>query len=228
MKYLIYRLSFSLLILSVPVADAITWTNTAGGDWNTPQNWSPNQVPGGNDTATISSSGFKVRISGTNSTLGLTLSANSSLTVLSNGVFNILGDTIIRGSFTNQGTVVWQAGVVDLYNSGTSPNLGVIWNSAGALWDTQCDQSFSALSPSLEQFHNFGVFRKSVTTGTTTVGIHFDNQGTVDGQTGMVNFPIGGNLSGTFSGQVGVKSATAVITGAFSGTFNLYTNGGFT
>ena len=39
-------LMITLTAMSAPTA-SITWTNTAGGNWNTAQNWTPNQVPGG-------------------------------------------------------------------------------------------------------------------------------------------------------------------------------------
>ncbi len=38
-------------------AASITWTNTAGGGWNTAANRSPNQVPGINDIAIITNTG---------------------------------------------------------------------------------------------------------------------------------------------------------------------------
>ncbi|HVV01654.1 MAG TPA: hypothetical protein VHH88_09860 [Verrucomicrobiae bacterium] len=45
-----FRLSFVTLVLAAisfsAMADTITWTNTAGGNWSDPSNWSPNQVPG--------------------------------------------------------------------------------------------------------------------------------------------------------------------------------------
>ena len=45
-------------------ADTITWTNTASGGWNTAANWSPNSVPGTNDTAIITNSGVTVSLNG--------------------------------------------------------------------------------------------------------------------------------------------------------------------
>ncbi len=38
-------------------ANAYTWTNTSGGYWSNPNNWSPNQVPSTNDTAVIAIAG---------------------------------------------------------------------------------------------------------------------------------------------------------------------------
>src|SRR5437899_1377385 len=41
----------------ISCAAVITWTNTAGGNWNVPANWNPNQVPGSNDTANVTVAG---------------------------------------------------------------------------------------------------------------------------------------------------------------------------
>ncbi|HWD20674.1 MAG TPA: hypothetical protein VHB20_15505 [Verrucomicrobiae bacterium] len=38
-------------------ASVRNWTNTLGGDWNGPSNWSPNGVPNVNDTANVSADG---------------------------------------------------------------------------------------------------------------------------------------------------------------------------
>jgi hypothetical protein len=53
---------------SVQAAD-IVWTNTAGGNWSSTNNWSPNQVPSTNDTAWITNNG----------TYAVTLDANVTL-----------------------------------------------------------------------------------------------------------------------------------------------------
>jgi hypothetical protein len=51
----------------VPV---IVWTNLSGGDWNTPTNWSPNQVPGPIDDVYITNNGsYEVSVS-SNSSVG--------------------------------------------------------------------------------------------------------------------------------------------------------------
>ncbi|HEU5395536.1 MAG TPA: hypothetical protein VFV81_00115, partial [Verrucomicrobiae bacterium] len=43
--------------LTLRVAQAITWTNTAGGNWSTAANWNPNQVPGQYDDVAITTPG---------------------------------------------------------------------------------------------------------------------------------------------------------------------------
>ena len=142
----------------------ITWTNVAGGDWNTAQNWDLNQVPGSGDSASIPGGGINVIIDSTNSAGGLTLGGGSSLTIVSNGVLNIEGDVEFEGVLTNQGTVNWQSGRVGVYNRSGLGFTGEIWNEAGALWDIQCDQPLAA-ETSTELFHNAGVLQKDTTTG---------------------------------------------------------------
>ena len=42
-----------MLTLASSRAATITWTNTAGGNWNDAANWNPNQVPGASDDALV-------------------------------------------------------------------------------------------------------------------------------------------------------------------------------
>ena len=45
-----------VVLLAAAGANALdlVWTNTAGGNWNAPANWSPNQFPGAAGNAFIS------------------------------------------------------------------------------------------------------------------------------------------------------------------------------
>ena len=62
-------------MVSASQAAVITWTNTAGGSWQTAANWSPNQVPGAADTAEITTPG----------TYNITLAANVTVTAFNLG-----------------------------------------------------------------------------------------------------------------------------------------------
>ncbi|HEY6169952.1 MAG TPA: hypothetical protein VI454_18070, partial [Verrucomicrobiae bacterium] len=53
--FLAALLSAASLITPNAPAATITWTNTAGGNWGTAANWSPNQVPTAADTVSINS-----------------------------------------------------------------------------------------------------------------------------------------------------------------------------
>ncbi|MGH7989930.1 MAG: beta strand repeat-containing protein, partial [Limisphaerales bacterium] len=43
--------------LTLQIAESVNWTNTAGGNWSVPNNWSPNKVPGQFDDVGISTPG---------------------------------------------------------------------------------------------------------------------------------------------------------------------------
>src|SRR5439155_23179057 len=121
-------------------AATISWTNTAGGNWNTAANWSPNQVPGPLDTAIVSLSSAvtnstptavsnvtftggalngsgPLTVGGTMNWLGGDL--NGALTIALGGTLNISNTMQLGfnngsgnggGALTNFGTVVWAAG----------------------------------------------------------------------------------------------------------------------
>jgi hypothetical protein len=44
---------FVLSPSATPTVGTIVWTNTSGGNWSVPANWSPNQVPGSSNTAML-------------------------------------------------------------------------------------------------------------------------------------------------------------------------------
>jgi hypothetical protein len=80
-------------------------------------------------------------------------------------------------SLENAGTVLWTG-------SGNL-GMGVITNRAGALFDVRnsAGLNFFAANP---RFDNAGTFRKSVSSGTTTVSPSFTNYGTVEVQSGTL------------------------------------------
>ena len=186
-------------------------------------------------------------LSGTLNWYGGTCGAGTSVTVASNGVLNILGSIDLGGVLTNQGTVNWQGGDVAVRTGyGTS---GEIWNEGGGLWDIQCDQSMT-MPWFLPTFHNAGLLRKSTGTGTTTISAYCDNSGTVQAQSGTIQFNGGATLGGSFQadanaaiyfsggtltlngspdfegpGQVGIGGGTPMLNGVLSGTFNWYGGG---
>ncbi len=48
----------------------ITWVNPAGGDWNNPTNWKPQEVPGPDDEAVINAPGSVITLGPTKTTVG--------------------------------------------------------------------------------------------------------------------------------------------------------------
>jgi hypothetical protein len=188
----------------------------------------PNQVPGSGDSASIPGGGINVIIDSTNSTGGLSLGPGSSLTVATNGVLNIAGPVTLYAALTNQGTVNWQAGEVDIFNNGVN-YTGAIWNEAGALWDIQCDQLLRDIYNDTE-FHNAGVLQKDTTTGTTTFSIYLNNSGSVHAESGTIQFVGGSDLGGSFQADASGAiyfggSLTISITPNFQGPGPVQFNG---
>jgi hypothetical protein len=125
----------------------------------------------------------------------------------------------------NGGTVLWTG--TGLFQMSTA----VITNRAGALFHAQNSALFQSLG--VNRFDNAGTFRKSATTGTTTVssGMSFNNYGTVDIRSGilvasgsgsyvsssnaLLNCALGGTTPGTGHGQLQV-AGTVTLNGALS------------
>jgi hypothetical protein len=142
------------------------------------------------------------------------LTGAGSLTIASGGTMNITGfgtRYIDAGTLNNSGTVNWSgANNISVYNS------GVINNQLGGLFSVKNDQQiYQHCCGGGQAFNNVGTFRKTVTTGTTTVQSNgFNNSGTVD------------ILSGTFNPSSGGTS-TAVLNAA-SGSIILFSNNTYT
>lgn len=135
-------------------AATLIWTNTAGGDWFAATNWSPNQVPGGSDSAYITNSGnYAVGyggyaaisnlviggVSGTQTfTMTYTLTNNGKIKVNANGVLmdhldsfqSYWGTLTGPGSLTVTGTLNWDGTLaIPLINNHGSAHLAA--NSPG-------------------------------------------------------------------------------------------------
>ncbi len=197
-------------------AATITWTNSASGGWNTAANWNPNVVPGANDTAIISRAGVTVALNSDTTVRAIVLGTNGagkvtlnwtggvlagSMTVASNSSFNIAfggGNTAEFNGFilTNYGTVNWANTTIH----GVNGNNQRIYNYG--LWNEQGDDYFAgAYNGGSALFDNFGTFRKSGTTGQTTLdgAGTFTNTGIVEVQSGTLDITGGLNSGGTFS-----------------------------
>jgi hypothetical protein len=87
----------------------IVWTNTAGGNWSIAANWSPNQVPGSNDTANITTAG----------TYAIALNVNANVNDLTIGGAASGVQTLEGKSFTLVATnaSVSSGGILSLTNS---------------------------------------------------------------------------------------------------------------
>ena len=137
---------------------------------------------------------------------GGTLNPGASLTVAANGVLNIVGGNTfqLEGPLTNNGTVNWLGGQVQVENN-TTTYAGAIWNQAGAKWYLQCNQTLADdFGTGDEIFHNAGLLCKTNVSGTSTFDVYLNNTGgTVQAQIGTIAFADGCNLLGAFQAASG-------------------------
>ncbi|HWW02285.1 MAG TPA: hypothetical protein VNZ64_21465 [Candidatus Acidoferrum sp.] len=127
------------------------------------------------------------------------------------------GGVVLSRTLENGGTTLWTGGGTFFLSS------GLITNRPGAVFEAQNAASFSPFN-SPYRFDNAGIFRKSVSTGTTTVGVPFTNYGTVDLRLGvlaanngfvsapgaLLNCALGGTIAGTSYGQLQVAGAVTL------------------
>ena len=127
----------------------------------------------------------------------------------------------------NGGTILWTAGNFPMSSA-------VITNRAGALFEARNAVGINYLSSPGSRFDNAGTFRKSVNTGTTTIGggLVFNNYNTVDIQAGILvanggyvstassrlQCALGGTTVGTGYGRLQV-SGTVTLNGVLGVSF---------
>jgi hypothetical protein len=116
-----------------------------------------------------------------------------TLDITAGAFLNISGSlnkTITGLTINNAGTATW-TGTGDI----VARQYAVFNNLAGAVFDIRNNQSFILAPgepPSSSVFNNAGIFKKTLGGGLTTIGVRFNNTGTVDIQSGTVNFTDGG------------------------------------
>ena len=133
-------------------------------------------------------------------------------------------------TLNNNGTATWSGinGSVDMING------AVINNGASSVWNYTNDSSLVFGGGSAVTFNNGGTFEKTAGTATTTIGINFNNTGTVLGNSGTFSFTGGGacgsTCSGTFTATTpGIISFAANVfgqSGPINGTGTVNFNGG--
>ena len=137
------------------------------------------------------------------------------ITIGPSGLLNFNGGNMnFYGAITNNGTIQFSptAGAFGIAN-----NHGIytasIYNQAGALLDIKNDSYLQSQGYGYESILNSGTIRKSAGTGITYISVVCTNTGTVDAQSGTIQFNSGGNLAGTYN-----TASNALIQFA-SGTF---------
>jgi hypothetical protein len=158
--------------------------------------------------------------------------ANTVVTVSSNSLLNINGTVnyAIGGCIlTNFGTLNWRGGALLAGGGSLFCNYG--------LWNAQDDRllwAYNGSEPAFTNyFYNFGTFRKSAGTGTTTVttGINFFNTGAIDAQSGDIalqgfySLANGTKMSFGLGGPAGNGSITLSGAAVFTGSLSVNLNG---
>ena len=172
-----------------------------------------------NSTFTLSGGTLKgtgnVVLNGLSTWTGGDMSGTGKITIPATAQLNISGGSIkdLRGrTIDNLGTTTW-TGTGDI----RSGNGAVFNNLADAVFDVRNDEPFRGdLGGAASVFNNVGTFRKSVTTGVTSINLFFNNTGTVDVDSGTLSFTTGGTSTGNFD-----VSTTSTILQFPSSTFRL-------
>ena len=137
-------------------------------------------------------------------TLGLNgggLASASPLTVATNGVLNFNGAAVaIYSPLTNSGVINWSGLSVTIYNN-NSPTVytGIIKNQTNGIFNLLSDQTLSSAQYGFESFVNAGTMRKTAGLGLSSISVPFTNTGTIDAQSGTIQFAAGGTLGGTYN-----------------------------
>ena len=165
---------------------------------------------------------------GTNTLAGtmnwLAGSISGLFTISASGALNLsgAGDVTQYAALTNAGHIAWNgSGDWSLYNDGAANN-GLIVNLAGGVIDAQCNNEMR-YDYGYEWFGNAGLFRKTASTGTTIIDVVFTNTGTVDVQSGEMDFDrVNGSYGGVFQAANGTAlkfNAGGVLSGSFTAGF---------
>jgi hypothetical protein len=158
-----------------------------------------------NGTLTLNGASFSglLTVSGTfDWNNGGNISAGSAVTILSNAVLNLNGNSEqdLYGVLTNAGTINWPGTAsLYIYNSSSEGWAGGIVNLPGALFNDQNDQILGGGFGS-PYFNNEGTFVKSAGTN-TTISVAFYNSGALNLTTTTVTIANGGTDNGTVTGS---------------------------
>jgi hypothetical protein len=157
---------------------------------------------------------------------GGTIDGPGDLNVPVGGTFTISGPNskaLAGGKINNSGTAIWTGtGNIEALN-------GAIWNNlTGSTFEIQNDALFNGSLSNTPTFNNLtgATFKKSAGTGTSTIGINFNNYGVVDLQSGTTNFYNFNQLGGSTllnGGNFGTVGGTPIIfhSGSCGGNGNI-------
>jgi hypothetical protein len=219
-------------------ATSIVWTNTAGGNWNTASNWSPNQVPVSGDDVLITNAGIytvtntlsatlaNLTLGGTNGIQTLTI---SSLTLTSLGLVNSNGILNWNSGTINGSLTVAQGGILNITNNTTYQIFGALTNDGTVNWSAGSIYGYGP--PSYNGIiYNAGLWNAQFDGSLTLAGGTpvFINAGIFRKSGGTGSTSIGWNFTstGTFDVQTGSLSTSAwvgdnTLNGNYTGAISL-------
>jgi len=208
------------------IGNVLVFTNSADTNWYNPTNWSPNQVPGAQDTAVITALPVAITDSATVGALDLeggTLSAPYGLTIVSGGNWtggvlngqvtvaktatfhlnNPGGNLDLPGTALSiYGTVIWEGGTIRGDGTTVVNNNG-IWIVNGV--NDQINNAYGGTP----EFINSGSFvvQNAAAQTVTFSGVEFTNSfdadNAVDARGGTLLLEGGGYLNGGFQAEAG-------------------------
>ena len=164
-------------------------------------------------SAALGASGAYVVESGSGTT---DLQGTSTLSPSSTFYFALDGGRVLQ----NDGTFNWASGAIEMGTNPVGSTVGgsTINNSLGAIFNDEVAGSITNVTGT-NVFNNTGTFETSFTSGITTIGVTFNNTGTVNAQSGTLELSGGGTETGTFnvsSGAIVQLNSAITLNGASS------------
>ena len=218
----------------VRAALSYVWNGSVSSDWFTPQNWTPNGIPGAGDSATLDtvstinasapitvatftqsagvfndSAAFDV----TNGFVwnGGVLGGGGAITIPATATFQIggLGAKALNGrTINNAGTMTWTSGDID---ANLDPKLNIL---PGGVLDIQGDRNVVHFGGGASlAIDNAGTLLKSSGVGSSDFDLAtLSNSGLVQANTGTLLLPATSSTGGTFDAAAGASIDFTAVT----------------
>jgi hypothetical protein len=151
------------------------------------------------------------------------LSGAGAVNIAPGATLNINGaQPVLSRTLNNVGTTNYAVTNSLVFSNGTFNNL------SGGMFNVQAEKILFQ-SSGTNLFSNAGTVRKATGTGTTGFNLPFNNSGTVELQTGALDFSVSGTSSGQFNGAAGTTLSYSNQTLSAGSSINVSTlviNGG--
>jgi hypothetical protein len=165
--------------------------------------------------ATVDVSGGYLVVSGANSFSGATVTG--AYTLMDTGTTSVSGLTIGgTATFENTNALTQSGGTVTVGDA--SGAAAILFNAKTGTYDITDDSGVAQGTSTPSLFANFGLFEKTVGTGTSTVQTRFTSTGTVTAATGTIAFSGATNNFWGIIGGAGAVSFTGGVSRINAGT----------